>query len=72
MKTWHCALLVLGEAIGFITCEELMNRPCGVLRIDHTNPERDVYRFEIDNIDKLSKKKRIILTVDNKAKLNPQ
>lgn len=42
----------------------------GTLRIDHTDPEKDVYRFEIDDIDKLSKKKRVVLKVDNNADLS--
>ena len=42
----------------------------GVLRIDHSNPEKDVYRFEIDDIDNLSKKKHVVLKIDNNAKLS--
>ena len=42
----------------------------GTLKIDHSNPDKDVYRFEIDKIDNLHKKKRIILKVDNKADLS--
>lgn len=45
-------------------------RPDGVLRIDHTNPEKDLYRFEIDNLDNLSARNRIVLRVDNDAKLS--
>ena len=41
----------------------------GVLRIDHSDPEKDVYRFEIDKIESLSKKKRVFLTVDHNADL---
>ena len=39
----------------------------GTLRIDHSNPEKDVYRFDVDDIDELSNKKRIVLKVDNNA-----
>ncbi len=42
----------------------------GTLRIDHSNPEKDVYRFEIDDLDKLSTKKHIVLKVDNTADLS--
>ncbi len=42
----------------------------GVLQIDHSNPEKDVYRFVIDKIDDLSKKKYIVLKVDNNADLS--
>ena len=47
-----------------------MRRADGILRIDHTSPEKDLYRFEIDNLDKLSTRSRIVLRVDNDAKLS--
>lgn len=43
----------------------------GTLKIDHSDPEKDRYLFDLgDNLDKLSKKKRIILKVDNNADLS--
>lgn len=48
----------------------LAKRASGTLRIDHTNPERDVYRIEINDLDKLSKKTQVILKVDNHADLS--
>lgn len=42
----------------------------GTLRIDHSDPEKDVYRIEIDDLDNLSKHKRVILKVDNHADLS--
>ena len=43
----------------------------GVMLIDHSDPERDRYLFDLgNNLDKLSKKKRIILKVDNDADLS--
>lgn len=43
----------------------------GTLKIDYSDPERDRYLFDLgDNLDKLSKKKRIILKVDNRADLS--
>ena len=44
----------------------------GTLRIDHTNPEKDVYRIEIDDLDALSRKKKVILDVDNSAILSQE
>ena len=44
----------------------------GTLRIDHSNPEKDVYRIELDNLDALSRKKRVILDVDNSAVLSQE
>lgn len=45
-------------------------RTVGTLRIDHSDPEKDVYRIEIDDLDGLSKKKHVILKVDNNADLS--
>lgn len=42
----------------------------GVLKVDHSNPEKDVYRFEIDDLDSLSKKKYVQLTIDHNADLS--
>ena len=44
----------------------------GTLRIDHSDPETDIYRLEISNLDlnDLSKKKKITLKVDNNADLS--
>ena len=42
----------------------------GVLRIDRTNPNKETYRFEIDDLDSLAKKKRVVLKVDNKAHIS--
>ena len=36
----------------------------------HRNPEKDVYQIAIDDLDKLSRKKRIVLYVDNNAHLS--
>lgn len=44
----------------------------GILRIDHSNPEKDVYRIEIDDLDALSRKKKVILDVDNSAILSQE
>lgn len=44
----------------------------GTLRIDHSNPDKDVYRIELDDLDNLSKKKRIVLQVDNNAELSQE
>lgn len=44
----------------------------GTLRIDHSNPFKDVYRIEIDDLDKLVKKKRVVLKVDHNADLSQQ
>jgi len=42
----------------------------GTLKIDQSNPEKDIYRLEIDNLDVVAKKKHIRLKVDPKADLS--
>lgn len=42
----------------------------GTLRVDHSNPEKDVYRIELGDLDRISTKKRISLKVDNNANLS--
>lgn len=42
----------------------------GIFRIDHSDPEKDVYRFEIGDLDELDKKKRLILKIDHNADLS--
>lgn len=42
----------------------------GILRIDHSNLEKDIYRIEIDDLDRLSKKKHVVLKIDNNANLS--
>lgn len=44
----------------------------GTLRIDHSNPEKDVYLLEINDLDVLSRKKKVILDVDNSAILSQE
>lgn len=61
--------LAIGILIGVIIT--LLWRPTdGIIRIDHSNPEKDLYRFEIDSLEKLEKKKKIILRIDHYADLS--
>lgn len=63
-------------AIGALLCSIIGNiifyafSASGTLRIDHSNPEKDIYRIEFDDLDKLAKKKRVILKIDNNADLS--
>ena len=57
-----------GIALGLIFSALIRGVRCdGTLRIDHSNPDKDTYRFEVNDLDNLSKKKRIVLKVDNNA-----
>lgn len=44
----------------------------GILKIDTSNIEQDIYRICIDDLDKLSKKKRVVLKVDPNATLSQE
>ena len=44
--------------------------PNGILRIDSSDPEKSVYRFEVDDMENLSKHKHIVLKVDRRANLS--
>lgn len=66
-------LITIGVLVGSIVSNVIFfvrYGMAGTLRIDHSNPEKDVYRIEIDDLDGLSKKKHVILKVDNNADLS--
>lgn len=72
LKLW--LVFVLGLVVGSIIVNIIWNsnRSSGVLKIDRSNPEKDIYRIELDSLDNLSKKKRISLKVDTKANLSQE
>ena len=41
----------------------------GILKIDHSDSKKDVYRIEIGDLDVLPHKKHIVLKVENDADL---
>lgn len=57
--------MVLAAVIGVLSA-------IGTLRIDTTNPEKDVWRLDVYDLDKIAKKKYIILQVDKNADLSQQ
>ena len=42
----------------------------GTLRIDHSDPEKDVYRLEIGDLDELNRKSYVELKIDHHANLS--
>lgn len=64
----HAISLVLGSIITNLIF--YIRSASGTLKIDHTNPEKDVYRIEIDDLDKIDNKKNIVLRIDNNADLS--
>jgi len=67
-------IFLIGVLIGVVICRIvcLGITADGVLRIDHSDPEIDKYRLDVDALDMLSKKKRIVLKVDNNADLSQE
>ena len=68
-----CVYFLAGVIFGTVIANVLLYiryKVVGTLKIDHTNPEKDVYRFEVDNLDALNDKKMVFLKVDNDANLS--
>lgn len=65
---WITAGVLIGSIISniiFYACSA-----SGTLRIDHSDPEKDVYRLDVNDLSKLSKYKRVIFKIDNNANLS--
>ena len=63
---------LIGVIVGAVVTTIIfrMRRGSGTLRIDHSNPEKDVYRFDIDDFDSLSTRTSVLLKVDHNASLS--
>ena len=64
---WVIFGFVLGIAVTLFV--QSIRTVYGVLRIDKKNPEKELYRFDIDDLEVLDKKKRIVLKIDHNADL---
>lgn len=62
---WFIAGLLFGAALTFVSLK--LKKKDGTLVIDRTNPNKDVMRFDINDLDILYKKKEIVLKVDKRA-----
>ena len=65
--------IFVGIIIGLLLANLMIWNPwtaTGVLRVDHSDPEKDSYLFEVDDIDKLDNKRRMIIKIDHKADLS--
>ena len=58
----------LGIIIGVITTRLILqvSSAKAVLRIDHSNPEKDIYRLDLDNVCSMNKK-TLLLKIDHCA-----
>lgn len=63
---------IIGAAIGAIVTMIFHGGAfaTGTLRIDRSNPEKDIYRIDINDLDSLNKKSRVVLKVDHNADLS--
>lgn len=57
---------LLGLGIGLI----FPHKSSGTIRIDHSNPEKDVYRLEVDDLESMDKKHTIVFKIDHNADLS--
>lgn len=65
--------LLCGIAIGLIIASIFIWNPwmeTGTLRIDRSDPEKDVYRLELNDLDRLCNKKYIRIKIDHNADLS--
>lgn len=63
--------LLIGIFFGFIISKIINKKKVatGTLKIDYSNPERDLFRLELNyEPDELATKKKVILNVDVKRK----
>lgn len=70
----HYIWFLIGIVIGSIVSNIIfyIRTGSGTLRIDHSNPDKDLYRFEIDDLDKLDSQKKVLLKIDHNANLSQQ
>ena len=73
MVLTYILVAIAGVIVGIFASYiyQVVQTAYGTLRIDHTDPEKDLYRIDIDgNFDNIAKETRIILKVDNDADLS--
>lgn len=58
----------LGIVVGIIMTRLILqvSSAKAVLRIDHSNPEKDIYRLDLDNVCSMNKK-TLLLKIDHNA-----
>ena len=69
-NTW--ILFIVGIIVGMVLAS-LIDLACntdGTLKIDHTSSEKDIYRIEINDLEELNHRSRIVLKVDHDADLS--
>ena len=69
MSYW---MFLLGVFIGSLISTVLFHirTARGVLKIDRFNNDKDIYRLEINNLDELDKKSKVLLKIEHDADLS--
>lgn len=63
--------MLIGTVLTTIVLYRLVFKPVGTLRIDRSNPDKDVYRIDLgENFERSVQKRIIALSVDNDADLS--
>lgn len=69
MYWWIAVSFVVGVLISILFID--LRSGYGTLQIDHSDPEKDLYRIVITtDLDKLPKKKRVVLKIEDNADLS--
>lgn len=69
MYWWIAVSFVIGVLISVLFID--LRSGYGTLQIDHSDPEKDLYRIVITtDLDKLPKKKRVVLKIEDNADLS--
>lgn len=65
---------VVGMVIGGFVANFTINRLSAkaVLRIDHSNLEKDIYRLDLDRIVDLDERSHLLLKIDHNANLTQE
>ena len=63
-------LMGMGIGIALTSLLYITSATFGTLKIDRSDPGKDIYKLEVEDLDELSEKKRIMLKIDNHADLS--
>lgn len=71
MEVWIALLIGFMFGVMVVGILDEIKTAHGTLRIDHSNPEKDVYRFDVTcHLSTLKDKTRITFKIDNNADLS--
>ncbi len=70
----HVLMLLIGFIGGLLAVRAWIycDSGKGTLKIDSSNPEKDVYRFDIDKFEDLETKSQIIMKIERNAHISQE